>query len=121
MSRNKKTSQDRMVLRERLEWLLPTILAGRYPVHTGAGELAVAYCAATGMPTYPHGGLIRSRDLTKDLAELHERRYLSRETITLRQGGRVAVVFKYDLTPRGKAEAQAIIARRDQQSEKTEA
>jgi hypothetical protein len=46
-----------------------------------------------------------------------------RETHTLRSNERrtAAVVSKYELTARGKEEAQAIIARTTEPSEKTEA
>ncbi|SAL81935.1 hypothetical protein AWB74_06102 [Caballeronia arvi] len=101
----------RMNLRQRLDWLFVTICVARYPIHTGAGELAVAYIAATGMPYTTHRGLLRSRHLTKDLAELHERGLVKREIVVLRQGGRIAVVNKYALTAKGRDQAKVIIAR----------
>ena len=105
------TTVGRMALRQRLAWLLVTMYEGRYPAHSGAGELAVAYCAATGMPSNTHAGRMRSRQLTKDLGELHERGLAERQTITLREDGRMAVVLKFELTAKGRNEASNIAAR----------
>ena len=109
MTRIKKATPERMNLRQRLDWLLMTIHAANYPIRTGAGELAIAYSEATGMPYILHKGLLRSRYLTSDLAELHERGLIECEIITLRQKGRMAVVKKYELTAEGLGEAKSIV------------
>lgn len=59
------------------------------------------------MPYTIHGGLVRSRHLAKDPAELHERGFVEREIVTLRQGRGMAVLKKYELTAEGRAEANA--------------
>lgn len=111
MTRIKKSTPECMNLRQRLDWLLVTIYARRVPIHSGAGELASIYAAATGVPYTIYEGRLRTKHLATDLDELHERGLVERDTVTVRQDGRTAVVKKYELTAEGREEAKAIIAR----------
>ena len=88
MTRIKKSTSECMNLRQRLDWLLVTIYARRVPIHSGAGELASIYAAATGVPYTIYERRLRTKHLATDLYELHERGLVERDAVTVRQGGR---------------------------------